>query len=316
MAESLGFEVCFFPVFFRRRLFKPLEYIIKAWQTVKIFLIKKPDEIWVQMPPVPLLNVALFYRRLRRDRVRIVADCHNSMLRPPWSRWPGATAALNGCDLVLVHNEAMVGVAVAMGVRRELIQVLEDAPVTFQAGVDKVSVNASPRVLFPASYSEDEPIDELLQAARIANEITFVLTGNAVRARGRFDLSRLPPNVRLTGYLPVAEFDRLLLSADAVLALTRHEGIQLSVCSEAVGAGKPMILSDTAILRSLFGDVAVMVDSTSPQALAQGCREAIAGIEELTRKTLEFRAQRWKSWADGQAKAVLGRLDSNRSHTA
>lgn len=316
MAPSLGLKVRFFPASFRGRALKPLEYASKALQTIAFCLTNRPDEIWVQLPPLPLLCVVLVYRWLRGGRVRVVADCHNSMLRPPWSQWPGASAVLNRCDLVLVHNEAMVDAARAMGVRRELIQVLEDAPAMLVPQKKMASNLPSQWVLFPASFSADEPIAELLLAAEMAKEITFVITGNVNRARGRFDLSTLPPNVQLTGYLPVEEFDCLLLAADAVLALTRYEGIQLSVCNEAIGATKPMILSDTVILRKLFGEVAVMVDSSSPESIAQGCREALSSADILTRKTLAFRGERWRLWESSQAQLVRNRLEDRCANPA
>jgi hypothetical protein len=307
MSDSLGFEVKFFRLSFSIRWLKPFEYLIKSVQTLVFLFQCKPEEIWIQVPPVPLLNVVLLYKFIRNGQVRVVGDCHNSMLRRPWSVWPGAIAALNRCDLVLVHNEAVVDTVCNLGVKRELVSVLEDAPATFGGDVTfKGCVGA--RILFPASFSEDEPIDELIAAAKMASEITFSVTGNPERARGRFDLSKLPSNVELTGYLPLAEFERRLLEADVILALTRHEGIQLSVCNEAVGAAKPMVLSDTAILRRLFGAVAVMIDSSRPHEIACGCRDAIARAPELSRKTAEFRAIRRRSWEDGQARSVIKRL--------
>lgn len=308
MAGALGFEVKFFGGTSRSRWVKPFEYAIKAVRTLYWCLRNRPDEIWVQVPPVPSLSSVLGYRWLCGRRVRVVADCHNSMLRPPWSRWPGAVAALNRCDLVLVHNNAVVDTLAGLGVRRELIRVLEDAPATFSAGAMKPATAGPPRILFPASYSEDEPIPELLEAANLAGNITFVLTGDPARARGRFDLSDLPRNVRLTGYLSREAFENELLGADAVLALTRHDGIQLSVCNEAIGAGKPMVLSDTRLLNCLFGEIAVMVDSGHPEGLARGCREAIDNAPELSRRVLEFRERRWQRWMSGQATAVLGAL--------
>lgn len=307
MAGSLGFDVIFFPLSLRWRWLKPLEYLLKALQTLAFLLRCNPEEIWVQVPPVPLLNVVLLYRFIRGGQVRVVGDCHNSMLRPPWSVWPGAIAALNRCDLVIVHNEAVLDTVIQLGVKRELANVLEDAPASFRDG-GTVQGRGGARILFPASFSEDEPIDELIAAARIAGEITFSVTGNPERARGRFDLSNLPSNVELTGYLPLADFEHRLLEADVILALTRHEGIQLSVCNEAVGAAKPMVLSDTVILRTLFGAVAVMADSSRPHEIARGCREAIARAPELSQKTAEFRAMRRRSWEDGQARMIIKRL--------
>lgn len=309
MASHFGFSVRFFPLAFRWRVLKLIEYLVKTAQTLAYCARERLDEIWVQMPPEPLLRVAQFYRFLRGGRVRIIADCHNSMFDPPWRNWPGAVSALNRCDLVLVHNEEMVLVARNMGIRPQLIEILECAPTQFTSeDMPAPRDLRSPWILFPASFSADEPIDELVKAAAIAEEIMFVVTGNAETALRRFDLSRMPSNVRLTGYLPRSEFEGLLKNAGAVLGLTRYEGVQLQMCSEAVGAAKPMVLSDTAILRKLFGRTAVMVDSASPESIARGCREAISRLNEMTRNAKSFRKERQDEWEKGQASTVKLRL--------
>ena len=91
-----------------------------------------------------------------------------------------------------------------------------------------------------------------------------------------------------------------------VFGLTAVEGIQLSVANEALGADKALVLSDTAILRSMFGAAAVLAKNT-PEALAAGLREGIARREELEAKSRALKEQRIQDWL-GPAETVTRRL--------
>ena len=62
-----------------------------------------------------------------------------------------------------------------------------------------------------------------------------------------------------------------------VLGLTDAEGIQLSVANEALGAHRALVLSDTRILRAMFGEAALFA-----QEHARGARGAA-------------RARRWRA---------------------
>ena len=121
----------------------------------------------------------------------------------------------------------------------------------------------------PCSFHADEPIEAVLQAARQFESATFVITGNHLRLKDRSLIERASPNVVFPGFLPLREFDQLLLRASAVLCLTTQDGIQLSAVSEAIGAGRPMIISDTKLLRDLFGQAGIFVDNNA-NSIRQG----------------------------------------------
>ena len=136
------------------------------------------------------------------------------------------------------------------------------------------------------------------------------ITGNPTRANPMPARDELPPNVRLLGFLPLSQFDAYLSHADLVLALTLEEGIQLSVCNEAVGLGLPMVCSGTRILKQIFGKGTVFVDASDPQAIVDGCREALAQRVALAAQMQDFRLERRQQWLQGQAMPVLKRLEA------
>lgn len=279
-----------------------LHYLVMFFSTVRFLFVSKPDVIWVQVPPLPALSAVIFYKLISFRTIFIIADCHNSMLRPKWSTLPTAIWHLNQCDLVLVHNSEQIPVISEMGVTVKSL-VLEDSPAVMDAEFVR-KAEALPRFIFPASFAEDEPIAELMAAAKTMPDCDFFITGNVARAHGRHDLSDAPGNVYFTGFLSLAEFESLFKSSDVVIGLTRFEGIQLSVCNEAVGAGKPMVLSDTLILRKLFSRGAVFVNSAEPDSIADGCRLALANIASLEAEVLSLCLDRRDEWEKLQANVV------------
>lgn len=311
MAEICELEAVFLPVTKApSRWRKAWSYLGLALQTFRLLAARRPEVVWVQLPQVPLLWVALVYRALSRGKVQVVADCHNAQLRDPWVSFPLAQWSLARADVVLVHNHEMLAQAQRLGWPRERLLVLEDVPPGGQAdrgpsGLARKHLAApKPWVVFPGSFAADEPIAELLQAARLVPEATFIITGRTENAARRgHDLSQAPANVVMPGFLPVDVFDDLLRESDCVLALTREEGIQLSVCNEALGFGRALVASDTVLLRELFGEAAVMVPGGDPAALAAACRQALderVQREALSSALAKRRSAEWQAgpWAE------------------
>ncbi len=316
MAQAAGFECVFLPIQAKGKLSKAFGYLRALVQTIAVLKRQRPPVVWVQLPQVPALWAALLYRALFFPATKIVADCHNAQLRAPWSRFPLAQWSLSRADVILVHNEAMFEQAKVIGWPINKVHVLEDVPPVLSdvkpTGLAKSQIDApKPWVVFPGSFAADEPIAEVMEAARLAPDLTFIITGRPERAaRNGHDISQLPSNMRLPGFLSIEVFDDLLREADVVLGLTREEGIQLSVCNEALGFRRPLVTSDTAILRQLFSDAAVMVSTNDPGSIADGCREALA--EQVLRSQLsaQLALVRLGSWINGQFSSVKKALST------
>lgn len=320
MQPYFNYKLVFLAFAFKNRYLRPLEYIIKVLPTLALFWRERPQVIWVQLAPAPLLFVVHFYKALFDRQVFIVADCHNSMFRTPWIRLPGALTLLNHCDLVLVHNDWVRKQAMAAGAAPEHLHTLETRPVQLDNEVVQTQDTFTrPWILYPCSFDPDEPIHTVLDTARLIPKITFVVTGKTARAQGLHNLADLPANVKIVGFLPKAEFDTLLHATDAVLGLTTREGVQLSVANEAVGTSKPMILANTQILKELFYKGAIYVDALNSHSIAQGCEEALSKKDELTKEVSELKAERNKRWlsqaseVERALKEILGEELSNGS---
>jgi glycosyltransferase involved in cell wall biosynthesis len=303
MSPLLGFQNVFLPISKAPRIFRPLQYVGHSLRTVALLRRNRPEIIWVQLPQVPLLTAALFYKRCFDPRVRVIADCHNRVLNRPWNQWPGLRNQLNACDVVVVHNGLVVPKVEAMGIKRGIVRVLEDPPALISHAVRLADPFPHPWVLFLASFNPDEPIAELYEAARLAPEITFVLAGEPMRARRRHELGTRPPNVHLPGYLRGEALDAAIMSTDAILALTKLPDAQLSSAGEAIGAGRPMVLSDTPVARDLYYQGGVFVDAYSAASIAKGCRAAVEGSGRLAAESLALRDERHARWRS-QAESI------------
>ncbi|HSM61327.1 MAG TPA: glycosyltransferase, partial [Longimicrobiales bacterium] len=159
-------------------------------------------------------------------------------------------------------------------------------------------------VVVIASYAVDEPIDQVLEAARRCPDLRFSITGEPPsELRGR-----TPENVELTGYLPHADFQALLGGAACVVALTTEEGCFQRGACEALAHARPLVTSDTAALRSYLGEAAVFVEPTA-LAIARGVRDALARSSELERAARR-RREEIRALDRANLASVLERIDA------
>jgi glycosyltransferase involved in cell wall biosynthesis len=75
--------------------------------------------------------------------------------------------------------------------------------------------------------------------------------------------AEIPDNVVPMGYLPEEEYLRMMSSCDLILDLTTREDCLVCGAYEALGMGKPMLLSDTAVNREYFRKGVLYTDNSS-----------------------------------------------------
>lgn len=320
MADLAGFECVFMPLAYKGRshLLRAAHYLALMVRTWRWLHTHRPRCVWLQLPQLPLLWTVLAWRALFDRRLQVVADCHNSVFRPPWSTLPFTAGLLARADLVLVHNDRVLAQALALGLPADRTRVLEDLPALPPPPGQAPPVPAAfagrarPWVLFAGSYGHDEPVAEVLQATRELGQGVVAITGRLGNAaKHGHDIHDVPGNAVLTDYLPLPQFEALLVHADVVLALTRLDGIQLSVCSEAIGYGKAMVASDTPLLRALFGRAAELVDSAQPSDIVRGIRAAMQRRQALEQAAVALATERLQRWVDEQWQTCRAVLDGS-----
>jgi glycosyltransferase involved in cell wall biosynthesis len=123
------------------------------------------------------------------------------------------------------------------------------------------------------TYSQDEPLNEILAAAAKLPTVSFHITGNPKHARGH-RMGSLPRNAHLTGWLSENEYAALLLGSDVVVCLTTHDHTMQRGAYEAMALSKPLITSDWDLLRKTFHRGTLHVRNT-PDEIANAVLQAL-----------------------------------------
>ncbi|WEL42965.1 hypothetical protein P0D91_00870 [Pseudomonas sp. CBSPBW29] len=130
MKQYWAYDILHLPNQFKKKSARPLDYLIKSFKTIKTLLAGSPEVLWVQLPPSPVLHIALAYKFIFNRRLKIIADAHNSLLRKQWIGFPGTVSLLNRIDAVVVHNFKVKEELAGLGVKETNIFILKTCPVT------------------------------------------------------------------------------------------------------------------------------------------------------------------------------------------
>jgi glycosyltransferase involved in cell wall biosynthesis len=305
LASYFGIKVEYVTSAYSSKILKGLDYLVKSAKTIRLLHRNRPDVVWIQSPPTFIPHLVLAWRRVMAPSMVVILDCHNAVIRAPWSRVPFLGWALRSADLSLAHNADVVGPLQALGAPGDRVMVLEDRSAGLSEGpavkAERVE-GEPPLVLVPCSFAKDEPIAQLLEAACRTPGVRYVITGNPKRAHEDL-VAKAPANVEFPGFISKRDFDALLHSCDLLIGLTTLEGVQLSAANEGVAAGKPMVLSHTQTLRSLFAGASVFVDPLDAASIANGVEDALSRWAHLKSCMRELRLRRDERWLK-QAKEV------------
>jgi glycosyltransferase involved in cell wall biosynthesis len=182
---------------------------------------------------------------------------------------------LRRAKVVLLHTQEAEALVSAWGARALLLP--DDLPDASEASPQPRA--AGPSVLVAGSFDANEPVEVAIEAARRLPEVEFRFTGHPSLLPPRVR-SAAPENVVLTGYLPYPIFLGELQAADVVGVFSTDPQIMNRSAFEAVGLGRPLVLSDLAGLRSRFGTAALFCPN-DPDAIAQTVTRALQSQEEL-----------------------------------
>ncbi|MCU1569982.1 MAG: glycosyl transferase group 1 [Naasia sp.] len=285
LAKYLGIEAAF--IRSDSRLL-PVRYARQWAATGRLLHARRPRVVLVMQPPILALLPVLLYARAAGARV--IADLHTGVFADPKWRWASRLLMrlLAPSGTVIVTNEALARITRARGIETLVLHDLIE-PITrvvreaaLPAGLEEDSF-----VLVPVAYAHDEPLQEILAAASASPDLRWVLTGRAPDSLVR----QAPANVLFPGFVDDAVFQRLLTTAGVVLAATTEEHTMQRSGYEALSAGRPLVTTDTAVLREYFGDAAPHVPADGPGILA-GVRTVLARRDFYLQAMLALRDER------------------------
>ncbi len=262
--------------------------------TFSTLLRLKPKGLIVQNPSIFLALEAVFLQKILS--YSLVIDSHNAALEPILSNGSKITQFLYGyvqrkAQLSLVTNQDLANCVKSIG---GTPFILEDKVPTF-TNSHPTTLKGQVNIACISTFADDEPIAEIIQAVRILNKNWYVyMTGNSKKL-SRDLANNLPSNLVLTGFLSNEDYLSLLQSVDIILDLTTRENCLVCGAYEAIGLGKPAILSDHMAIRNYFSK-GVLLTKNQPIEIKSSLEKAERQLEHLQKETIQLKKELDTNW--------------------
>lgn len=290
IAQQLAMSLFLIHTLKRRYFLAPLRYLLQSFKTLVVLVRERPTMTFVQNPPILAALLVYLYAWLTGGAY--VIDAHTGALLAPWWRWslPLHAFLSRRARATLVTNEHLAALVRQWGAP---VYILSDIPADFPAG-KAFPIAGAFNVAVINTFSPDEPVGELLQAAAALPDVEFYITGDPIRAKASY-LTHCPPNVHFTGFLPDAAYIGLLRSVQGIVVLTTDNHTMQRGACEALWLGQPLLLSDWPFLRRHFHKGAVYTANTSERIRDGICRLRVA-LPQLKAEILHLQQERRASW--------------------
>lgn len=298
LGEKLNCVVYFIPDLIPRgtlrRLLFVFEYLYKSIYTLWVLGRNRPNVVFAQAPPSVCPLVCWCYCKL--SGAKLVVDAHNGAFEKPWSYTPLYRTVLRSASVVLVHNHEYRN-ALRTKHPQFRLHTLSDKVPEFTSNISPSLPNRSKYFMVVTSYSPDEPLVEMLAGIKSyltagSKSLSFKLTGSFGKNPQLYSIYKDVDGIEFLGYVENQVYEDLVRNAFGVMTMTTSSMLQQCACMEAVGAGIPLITSDTDTNRRMFGRGAVLVppDRTKiQQAIPEFCARRVELFDglRLIRKELD-----------------------------
>jgi glycosyltransferase involved in cell wall biosynthesis len=281
----------------------PIKYVLQALVTWAVLIARRPSLVYVIITPT--FSALAVYLYCLVARIPYVMDVHGHSLTSRKWAWtvPLQKFLAKRALATLVDQRLYQETFEGAGARTV---VLERSPVNINVSALKRLPATEPfSVTMVSIFAVDEPVDIVVEAARLVPDVRFYITGDTKRAPAAL-LSSAPPNVTFTGYLYSDEYLNRLYSSNAVMTLTTEAYSLVSGGVESMALGLPTILSRQPVLLDYFTKGAVFVEHT-PESIAAGVKQARDAEERLRREISTLAAEKIDRWQSAM-KDLRGRI--------
>ncbi len=268
-------------------------------KTVRICLKYKPKILFVQNPSMILAAVGCLCKGF--IGCKLIVDRHSNFLLTQKRRSIFLIMlfkilnyfTLRFADITIVTNQFVASWVRKAGGRAFI---LEDKLPSFKPS-KVLHLKGKKNILLISSFHDDEPIEEALDAMSKfwGSDIYFYISGDYRRAKKVLSKLHVAENIIFTGFLEDKDYINLLFSVDAIMVLTTIDYCLLCGCYEAVAAEKPLITSDTQVLKSLFNQ-AVFVKPNA-HSISNGIKRVVKDLDEYKSKIIELKRELKREWA-------------------
>ncbi len=260
-------------------------------QTFLTLVKEKPEVLVVQNPSIVLSFFAALVKPV--FNYKLVTDLHTLYLNPKGFKKSIMNFlndySLKQNNITIVTNEPYK--AKIKNKTKKEIFILPDRIPDFDYEFEKTPLKGKNNILFICTFSEDEPWKEVTEAAKLLEKDTYI----HISGRNNLSKENIPPNVILTGFLPTKDYQNLLRSVDIIMVLTSQENCLVCGGYEAVSAEKPLILSDTRILREYFSNGTVFTRNNS-RDIAESVSLAVKNKSDLRKGVRALKKLRTVEW--------------------
>lgn len=244
-------------------------YWTSILRTIRLVIEAKPELLFVQNPSLVLATLAIELRRF--SKFKLIMDAHNAGLYPTdgkskFLQWL-ADRVIRQADLVIVTNLELAKHVQRIGGQSFILP--DPLPNFDRASIPQITESdySTFKVVAICSWTEDEPIKEILNAARhFSNDTRLYCTGHPPKWAKKLVDEELG-NVKLTGYLGERDYIELITDANCIVDLSTRENCLVCGAYEATAVGTPFIISDTEVSRQLFSSAAVFTHNSSVNIL-------------------------------------------------
>jgi len=282
---------------FRQKIYAPFKYLLLSIRSFLILLKERPDVTFAQNPPLFCPLVCLIFAKFFRKK--LIVDAHTGVWWGFWKKmWVLNEWIMKNAFLTIVTNEYLKDQLSSYGIKSF---VLEDKLPEFPLG-EKLKLRDGFNVSVINTFSRDEPIEEVLKAARHLPTVNFYVTGNVSYADSKF-IRNKPENVLYTDFLPEKEYLGLLRASDCIMVLTTRDHTMLSGAYEAVSVRKPLITSNWPVLKNYFSKGAVYVNNTSAD-IAKAVEYVVENQRRMEKEIRELERNIEEEWRKKFGKLV------------
>ncbi|WP_341936712.1 glycosyltransferase [Marinimicrobium sp. C2-29] len=265
-----------------------VRYVELSLKTIGVISREKVKVLFVQNPSIVLSLLAVLVKPI--FRLFVVVDAHNSGIHP----LAGKSRILNRIakiicrksDIVIVTNPSLEIIVREVGGNPF---VMPDPIPEFECDPGDTSSVSEDYILFICTWSEDEPYEAVIEAARsLENEITIYVTGNYQNKLSYDEIQTMPKNVKLLGFVSSDEYIQVFKKAIAAIDLTTRENCLVCGAYEGISLGVPMIVSDDEEGRKIFTKGFYFTNNDA-EGIATSIRDSISNNKRMREKIEELR---------------------------
>lgn len=265
-------------------------YVVSIMKTFRLMGKKNPEVIFFQNPSIVLALILVLTRFIHKKK--LIMDAHNAGVFPLEGRYRSLLIIsrwlIQKVDLTIVTNNELAKVVSTLG---GVAYIITDPIPELHCDSEEKESGRYPKgyILLICTWADDEPYNEVIKAMERLNylEIELRITGNPP-----LEISRklFNENIILEGFVSRRKYESLVCNSKLIIDLTTRKYCLVCGAYEAAAAGKPCILSDDKMARSVFRGGYLFTKNTE-EAIAKSVENALNSLPTLEQKMRQFKLE-------------------------